>query len=150
VGYTLVRPATAEQWQAFHDIRRSELFEARGRYGIYDANHPDDANPGNEPLLLWLDGRPIGTARLDSFGDGLGVMRLVAIRAPEQGRGHGRKLDEMVEQRAHARGMHTLYVNAAPTAVGFYERTGWTRYVWSEEELAGIAADCVQMRKQIG
>jgi hypothetical protein len=45
--------------------------------------------------------------------------------------------------------MLMLKVNAVPTAVGFYEKTGWLRQIWGPAELAGIAADCVQMVKTI-
>jgi GNAT superfamily N-acetyltransferase len=147
--YRLSPPATPAEWQAFHDIRRAELFERRGRHGIYDASHPDDADPKNRPLLLSLDGEPLGTVRLDNFGDGTGCIRLVAVTAAEQGRGHGRVLQRMVEKIARGLGMHTLYVNAAPSALGFYEKLGWERHVWDAEELNGIAADCIQMRKGI-
>jgi GNAT superfamily N-acetyltransferase len=143
-------PATAEQWRAYHDIRRVELFEARGRFGVYDEAHPDERAPTNHSLLLWVTGgRPVGTARLDDFGDGTGAVRLVAVTSTEQGKGHGRKLMTMLEGIALHLGIHTLYINSAPTAVGFYEKIGWSRYVWSEQELAGIAADCVQMQKEI-
>jgi GNAT superfamily N-acetyltransferase len=147
--YELSPPATPSEWQAFHDLRRTELFERKGRHGIYDANHPDDRNPRNQPLLLRCDGRPVGTVRLDDFRDGTGCVRLVAITAEEQGKGHGRMLQEMVEALARDRGIRVLYINAAPTAVGFYQKTGWSRHLWNAAELVGFAADCVQMHKQI-
>jgi GNAT superfamily N-acetyltransferase len=147
--YELSPPATPAEWQAFHDIRRTELFERRERYGVYDANHPDDIDPRNQPLLLRCDGRPVGTVRLDNFGDGTGCVRLVAVAAAEQGRGHGRQMQEMVEALARDRGIGRLYINAAPTAVGFYEKTGWSRHVWDPAELVGFSADCVQMQKKI-
>jgi N-acetylglutamate synthase-like GNAT family acetyltransferase len=147
--YELNPPATPAEWQAFHDIRRTELFERRGRHGIYNPNHPDDVDAHKRPLLLRCDGRPVGTVRLDDFGDGTGCVRLVAVTAPEQGRGHGRKLQEMVETLARDQGIHTLYINAAPTAVGFYEKTGWSRHTWNPAELVGFSADCVQMQKTI-
>ncbi len=149
MAYELAPPATPDEWQAFHDIRRTELFERKGRHGVYDPNHPHDRDPRNEPLLLRLGGRPVGTVRLDNFGDGTGVVRMVAVTAGEQGRGHGRTMQEMVELLARGRGIRTLYVNAAPTAVGFYEKTGWSRFNWNPGELIGIAADCVQMQKEI-
>jgi GNAT superfamily N-acetyltransferase len=149
VSYTLGPPADDDDWRAFHDIREAVLFVGRGRIGIYDRNHPDDVAPQNRPLLLKLDGRPIGTVRLDDFGDGSGCLRLVGIIEPEQGRGHGRVLSELCEARMRVHGLHTLKVNAAPEAVGFYEKTGWRREIWNPAELAGIAKDCVQMVKHL-
>jgi hypothetical protein len=40
-------------------------------------------------------------------------------------------------------------LNSRDTAVGFYERAGWSREVWDAAELQGSAAHCVQMTKAI-
>jgi N-acetylglutamate synthase-like GNAT family acetyltransferase len=149
MGYTLEPPADDGEWRAFHAIREAVLFIGRGRTGIYDRNHPDDSAPQNQCLLLKLDGRPIGTVRLDDFGDGSGCVRLVAITDSEQGRGHGRALSALCDARMRALGVHTLKVNAAPEAVGFYDRMGWQRQVWDAAEPYGIAQGCVQMIKAL-
>lgn len=147
MGYELVDVVAPEDWAAYHDIRRQELFEARGRHRVYDPNYPGERLPGMHPYLLKLGGKPLGTTRLDIRGDGTAIFRLVAITASEQGKGHGRVLGRMVEERARAFGAGTLLVNAAETAVGYYEATGWQRHVWDEAELASIASACIQMRK---
>ena len=67
----------------------------------------------------WRRGVPIGTTRLDVREDGVAIFRMVAIAAPAQGRGHGRIMGQLVEDRARAFGATTLYVNAAETALGF-------------------------------
>jgi N-acetylglutamate synthase-like GNAT family acetyltransferase len=145
--YELVEVSAPEDWAAYHDIRRRELFEARGRFGIYNPNYPDEYSPQKHHYLLKHDGQPVGTTRLDVRSDGSAVFRLVAITAPEQGKGHGRVPSELVEERARAHGAHTLVVNAARTALGYYEKTGWHVYEWDASELVDLAADCIQMRK---
>jgi GNAT superfamily N-acetyltransferase len=147
MGYELVAVSDPADWAAFHTIRRVELFEAKGRFGVYSDTHPDDTADFAHPLLLKYDGKPVCTVRLDDFGDGTAAIRLVAVPAEEQGRGHGRVMDAMVTERAQALGIHTLKVNAAPEAVGFYEKTGWERFEWDASELVNIAAACIQMRK---
>lgn len=149
MAYELIDVTEAEDWRHFHDIRRTELFEARGRVGIYNETHPDDYVSHHHPLLLKLGGRPLGTMRLDELGNGTGAVRLVAITASEQGRGHGRVMSDLLDARARALGIATLFVNAAPTALGFYERTGWERHEWDPAELVSIAQDCIQMRKRL-
>ncbi len=147
---TLEAPASPDDWQTFHDIREAELFRARHRDVTYDRNHPNDFMPENRPLLFKRGGRPIGVMRLDDLGNGTGAVRLVAITSTEQGRGHGRVMAGMCDAIARRTGLHTLFVNAAPEAIGFYKKTGWERFVWNPAELVSIAADCVQMRKRLG
>ena len=147
--YELAEVRDPADWLAYHAIRRQELFEGKGRHGIYDENHPHDRAPDAHPYLLKLDGVPIGTTRLDMRKDGSAIFRLVAITAAEQGKGHGRVLGQLVEDRAKALGATTLYVNAAETAVGYYRSTGWREHVWDEAELIGISLMAVQMTKSL-
>lgn len=149
--YELRPVATAAEWAAMHDIRRATLFVA-GRHGAsvtYDENHPDDRDPANQCFLFLLDEHPIGVARLDRRGTDGGVVRLVAITPQSQGDGHGRVMSDMIDSAARARGMTHLFINAAPTATGFYEKTGWRMFSWNPAELTGIASRCVQMRKDL-
>lgn len=149
MGYVLIDVHDPADWASYHAIRRQELFEAKGRFGIYDPNHPDEYAPWAHRYLLKLDGRPIGTTRLDVREGGVAIVRMVAVTASEQGRGHGRMLGQLVEDRARAFSSTTLYVNAAATAVGFYHRTGWVDHVWDPTELVGLASTCVQMTKAL-
>lgn len=150
MGLELRAVQTDEEWAAMHDIRRRVLF-APGRHSpdiIYDENHPEDRADGNVPHLLMLEDVPIGVVRLD-LRDTVAIVRLVAIEPAYQGQGHGSLMDELVTQKAWGLGVRQLRVNAARTAVGFYQKTGWQEAEWDAEELAGLAADCVQMVKDI-
>ncbi len=149
MDYRLVDVENEADWQACHAIRRRVLWEARGRSN-YDDRQPDEYRSNHYPLLLKLGERNIGTVRLDDFGGGVGGVRLVAIVSDGQRRGYGRKLMELVEGRALAMGSQRLVMNAAPDAVGFYEKLGWTRHVWSEDELARSQAAIVRLVKDIG
>ncbi|MCW5686563.1 MAG: GNAT family N-acetyltransferase [Pseudolabrys sp.] len=145
--HELVAVADASDWAAFHAIRRVELFEAKGRFGIYNDQHPDDYADFAHPLLLKVDGRAVGTVRIDLLGQGRAAIRLVAITATEQGRGLGTVMEALAAERARALGVSELVVNSAAEAAGFYEKTGWTRYDWDPAELVNIASACIQMRK---
>lgn len=147
MGYELIDVREPADWRDFHAIRRRELFEARGRFGIYNDQHPDDVADFARPYLLKVDGQSVGTMRLDLMSKERAAFRLVAVTADQQKRGHGRVMTEMVEDRARHFGVTELVVNAAAEAVGFYEKTGWTPYVWDEAELLSLASPCIQMRK---
>ncbi len=149
--YELVQALSQEEWDMLHDLRRFELFVRRE--GVeYKTYHPDDYAHTNFPLVLKLNGKCIGTARLDLFAHGKAAIRLVAIAKSEQRKGHGRVLEQKFEELARSKGVEKLYVNSNPTAVRFYERIGFIYEQWDEPSGAprsGISATSVQMAKVI-
>ena len=147
-NYELLVVNSPDDWNAYHQIRREELFEARGRYGIYNPHHPDESLQNHFPLLLKYNGIAIATVRLDVQED-RAVVRLVAVTRSEQSKGHGRVLGENVEDFVRRKGIKKLVVNAAPDAVGYYERLGFSREIWDGAELKGMFANVVQMAKRL-
>ncbi|MDP3646189.1 MAG: GNAT family N-acetyltransferase [bacterium] len=134
-------------WDTYHRIRREELFEAKGRIGIYDPDRAEERFPDHFPLLLKHLDRGIGTTRLDVRDDGTAIIRLVAVTKAEQGKGHGFELAKQVEEFARTKGTHKLLVNAAPEALGYYEKLDYVRDNWDPNELTGISANSIQMSK---
>lgn len=78
-------------------------------------------------MLFSVDGRPVGTARLDVGDDDgfVGTVRLVAIVTDAQRQGFGRAMMTELERFAAARGLTRLDVFSAHDAVGFYRKLGW-------------------------
>jgi GNAT superfamily N-acetyltransferase len=148
MSYELIVVSTADDLARYHDIRRVELFEARGR-STYDSNRPEEKKAGHFQMLLKLDGVGIATTRFDLLGDGVAVIRLVAVTKREQRKGHGRVLAELIEAFAAGKGVSKLVVNAAPDAVQYYGRMGFVPESWNPAELVGIAADNLQMAKYL-
>ncbi|RNJ50821.1 GNAT family N-acetyltransferase [Methylocystis hirsuta] len=146
--YDLIDVQSPDDWKDYHFLRRTVLWEAKGRHN-YNENHADERVKANHPLLLKLHDRPIGAVRLDEAGDCSGVVRLVSIAPDVQRSGHGSVLSSLIEAYARRLGITTLLVNAAPDAVGFYEKMGWKKEMWDESELRGLASDCVQMTKNL-
>jgi GNAT superfamily N-acetyltransferase len=148
MAHILVRVTDAADWQDYHHIRLSVLWQERGLDG-YDEARPEERLPYHHPLLLKYEGRVVGTTRLDDLRDGTGIVRLVAVRAAIRGQGHGRILDTMVKGYASKLGVHTLFVNAAADAVGFYTATGWDRLVGDRPRMLEHTDKCVPMRTTI-
>ncbi|QRE76552.1 GNAT family N-acetyltransferase [Methylobacterium aquaticum] len=145
MAHTLLRVSSVADWQSYHDIRRSVLWQERGLHG-YDESRPEERLLHHHPLLLRFNGRGAGTTRLDNLRDGTGIARLVAVCAALRGQGHGRILDTMVKEYANKLGLHTLFVNAAADALGFYTSTGWGRLVHNRPQLLEQADECVPMQ----
>lgn len=126
--HELRSPRTDEEWRAFHAIRRKVLFENRGKTETYTEDHPDDAKPGNHPLIFLYQGVVIGVIRVDVNGT-TAWFRRVAVREDVQRLGHGRVLLELAEAFAESQRCTEVRSNAAVEALGFYERCGFTRDV---------------------
>lgn len=122
--YRLTTPQSDDEWAAYHAIRRIVLFERRGQVGVYDPTHPDEMRSGHHSLLLWFEGEPIGTIRVD-LADDEAVFRRVAVREDLQRQGHGRRMLELAEDFARNRGAHLARSHVDPGAVGFYKRCGF-------------------------
>jgi GNAT superfamily N-acetyltransferase len=125
-AYRLIPPASAEEWDTYHSIRRQVLFERRGQFGLYDEHHPDDRAPSHHALLLFHDDLPIGVIRID-LEEGIAIFRRVAIREDHQRQGHGRALLRLAEEHAASHGTRELRSFVAPDAVEFYEHCGFSR-----------------------
>ena len=141
IDYAFRPPRNDEEWRAFHAIRRKVLFENRGKQEPYNENHPDDAKPGNHPLVLLYHDTVIGVMRVDVAGPTAWIRR-VAIRDDLQRLGHGRVLLQLAEEFAQAQGCSEARSNAAVEAVGFYERCGYVR-----DESAPAPPNSVPVRK---
>jgi GNAT superfamily N-acetyltransferase len=141
--YRLRTPTAAAEWAAYHEIRRTVLFERRGKGDEYDASHPDELRPGNFPLLLLYRGEPVGTIRVDLTPDEA-IFRRVAIREDVQRRGHGRQMLALAEVVVRSKGRTRIRSHVDAAAVDFYERCGFTR------EASRPEGETVVMTKSLG
>ena len=139
--YRLTRPAAAEDWAAYHCIRQRVAFEG----GENPDDDPDEHAPGHFSLLLRLDGKPVGTIRVDDLDNGDAAFRLVAIDPARQGEGHGRVLLREAEAFARAIGCRRAVVYATPEAAGFYAAAGYAEDEFDENYFGGV----VQMMKPL-
>ena len=133
--YKLVSPVNEEDWKTYHSIRRRVLFEARGRFGLYRDDHPDERAPRNFPKILNWNNQPIATVRIDLLPSNQAILRMVAVEPNQQRKGHGRVLLELAEEFARDAGMTELLTHAANDAVGFYEAFGFSEETWDEDEV---------------
>src|SRR5262245_60871035 len=117
-SHTLRTPENEEEWRVYHTIRRKVLFENRGRFGVYDENHPDEFEKNNHPLLLFDRDTPIGVIRIDIIGL-VAWFRRVAVREELQRAGYGRILLNLAEAFAQAEGCGEARSNVAADAVVF-------------------------------
>ena len=136
-SYRLSRPTQPQEWDAYHNIRRSVHFEDADAAEL-PADQDEDLAQGNYPLLLWLNGEPVGAIRIDSLDGGGAAFRLVAIHPDRQGQGHGRALLREAEAFARAIGCRKAVIYSTMEAAGFYASAGYAEDEWDEQYFGGV------------
>lgn len=128
-----LRPVrTADDWTAYHALRRDSLFARLLPDHVYDPAHPDEVAPGRLPHLLRRDGEPIGAIRIDLLDPPRAGLRLIVVRRDLCGRGHGAALVRLAERVAAAHGRSEITINAHPSALGFYLGLGYAAGAWAD------------------
>jgi predicted GNAT family N-acyltransferase len=75
-------------------------------------------------FLAWVNGVPIGTARMRAV-DGVAKGERLAVLDDFRGHGAGRVLMDVLEANARAAGLRTVLVHAQEQVVPFYEKLGY-------------------------
>lgn len=128
------RIAEAEGLEEVHALRRAVFIDEQG---IPEAEEWDDLDDGAVHLLAWMDGQPVGTARLLMQGD-TGRIGRICVLAQARGTGLGAALVQDAVARMQASGnIRMIRLGAQAYAVGFYEKLGF-RVCGPEYDDAGI------------
>jgi len=118
---------TAQEWIAYHAIRRDSIFAPLLPGQAYDERDPDEFKPGNLPHVLVRDGEIVGTVRIDVIDATQAGLRLIGIRNDLQRQGLGAVLLKLAEETALALGRTDVIINAHPTSLTFYLANGFAR-----------------------
>jgi ribosomal protein S18 acetylase RimI-like enzyme len=129
-AFELRSPWNAAEWDRYHAIRKTCLFETYHPWIEYDRHHPDERDPANHPLGFLIDGEMVGSIRIDEKPDRRAVFRMVAIANGLRGRHLGSRLLDMAEGYAADMGASSICLNSVAAAVGFYRRRGYDAYRW--------------------
>jgi isoleucyl-tRNA synthetase/GNAT superfamily N-acetyltransferase len=121
---------TDHEWEKYHEILKTEIFERYHPDTEYNTLHPDLKNPRNHPQVILVDGKIIGAMRLDELKDKTLALRSFAIGEDFQKKGYGEGTIRLVEKFAHEKGRDRIVLNAQPAATTFYEKCGFNKDFW--------------------
>ncbi|EEW26882.1 GNAT family N-acetyltransferase [Rhodobacter ferrooxidans] len=103
-------------------LRRVVFIEEQG---VSEADEVDDLDGQAVHLLAWLEGRPVGSARLLVQG-AVGKIGRVCVLADQRGTGLGAALMRAAVQEFGAMpGVAKVKLGAQTHALGFYEKLGF-------------------------
>lgn len=119
------QPVPLDQLPICHQSRR---VGGREEQRVPEADEVDGRDPGCEHFLAYLDGAPVGTARLRITEDGHAKAERVAVLGAHRGRGVGHALMNALEARARALGHAEVVLSAQVDAIPFYLARGYEPY----------------------
>lgn len=114
------------------DLRRRVLRAGRPHEGF-----PEDDAPSTFHLAAVEEGGVVGVATFVDRGAGVWQLRGMAVDDEVRGRGAGRAVLAEGLERVRARGGTSVWANGRDTALGFYERLGFT-VVGDGYEMSGL------------
>jgi len=123
-------------------LRRAVFVDEQGVAPEIDVDGRDESCT---QFLAWVNGVPIGTARMRPVDDVAKAER-VAVLDDFRRHGVGQALMNVLEASARAQGLHTVLVHAQQAAVPFYERIG---YVASGAQFLEAGIPHLAMRKGV-
>ena len=147
VRYSLRPARSAQEWTAYHAIRRDAIFAPLLPEQAYDERDPDEFKPSNLPHVLICDGEVVGTARIDLIDETQAGLRLIGIRSDLQRQGHGAVLLELAEKAARAFGRTEVVINAHPTSLSFYLANGYREGAWRDK--GPVPATLIRVGKRL-
>ncbi len=130
-GIRIVKALTDREWQAYHRIRKEQIFDLIG--AEYNPQHPSLNDPAHIHLVLYKGSDIAGVAHLQFLDDHNAVLRPFAMDAPYQKKGLGSIYLKQIERWLRQQGCQLLRLHAQPKAVKFYERLGYERMPFVEE-----------------
>jgi len=143
-----LRPARlAQEWSAYHAIRRDAIFRALLPGQAYDEHDADEFQHRHLPHVLVRDGEIIGTVRIDLVGETQAGLRLIAIRRDLHRQGHGSVLLRLAEHAARGLGRTEIVINAHPTSLSFYLASGYREGEW--RDAGPVPANLIRVGKRL-
>jgi predicted GNAT family N-acyltransferase len=115
-------PSSAQEWDAYYDLRFRVLREPLGQPRGSERNEGDETG---EHFALYENGRLLAIARLDEVDKDVFQTRFVAVEIGKQGRGYGKMIMQAVEQRAKEKGCELMVLHARDYAFDFYLNLGY-------------------------
>lgn len=118
-------------------VRRRVFVEEQGVSADLEYDGYDE-DPAVDHFTAYLDGVPIGAARLRPLAEDQGKVERVAVLREWRGVGWGTRIMQSVHGRARDREFASLKLHAQRSVEGFYEALGYERTNDPPFEEAGI------------
>jgi GrpB-like predicted nucleotidyltransferase (UPF0157 family)/GNAT superfamily N-acetyltransferase len=141
MGLTVVRVLLDSELAAYHQIRRTQIFDKLPNI-IYDPNHPTMNAENHYHYILMRGVVPVSIAQIEMLDAKTVALRSLATDALYKNMGYGSYLLGLMERWVKQQGGTKILMHAAPRAESFYRERG---YVDMEFNDVGVNPDNVNL-----
>lgn len=121
----MARIEVTQDIQICLELRRVVFIDEQG---VSEADERDDLDAHAVHLLAWVDGVPVGSARLLPMGK-IGKIGRVCVLKSQRGTGLGAAIiGTAIEEFRRMPGVETVKLGAQTHALAFYAKLGFTAY----------------------
>ncbi|AIF80677.1 hypothetical protein I862_00560 [endosymbiont of Acanthamoeba sp. UWC8] len=136
---------TDNEWEQYHTIRETELFNNSDNK--YDRMHPSLSDSNNLHYVFYKGADIIGVIQLEQLTSKKVAFRNIAIKGNFKNRGFGSDLIKQAERIAKNKGYKLILLHAAKEAYNFYKRNGFSEMEFKEKVEFNL--ECIDMGKKI-
>ena len=94
--------------------------------GVSKEEEIDSLEEKTEHVVLYVDGKPVATARIYNLGKKIFKVQRVAVLKDTRGMGYGAVIMTEAEKRIHELGGHKVTLGAQNSAIPFYEKLAYS------------------------
>ena len=94
--------------------------------GVSEEEEIDSLEEKTEHVVLYVDGKPVATARIYNLGENTFKVQRVAVLKDARGMGYGAVIMTEAEKRIHELGGHKVTLGAQNSAIPFYEKLAYS------------------------
>jgi GrpB-like predicted nucleotidyltransferase (UPF0157 family)/GNAT superfamily N-acetyltransferase len=123
-GLRFLRCTHYEEWEAYHRIRKEQLFDPRNR--VYDRNHPCLTAADHFHFVLLKGTKVVAVAMVEFLNETEAALRGLATDEPYKGKGYARIIIGLLEKWLRQKGKAILKLHSCLRAEGFYRKLGYT------------------------
>jgi GrpB-like predicted nucleotidyltransferase (UPF0157 family)/GNAT superfamily N-acetyltransferase len=134
-GKLIVQALTLAEWEAYHRIRKEQIFDGLGI--VYDPHHPSITAENNYHFVMSVGTNIVGVAHIQLLEEhNIALLRPFAIDGAYQRQGYGTWFLNQIERWLSQQGRRFLHLHSDPEAVSFYKRLGYVEMVFPYAEPA--------------
>jgi GrpB-like predicted nucleotidyltransferase (UPF0157 family)/GNAT superfamily N-acetyltransferase len=129
-GKLIVEALTETEWEAYHRIRKEQIFDRLGV--LYDPQHPTITAENHYHFVMSLGTTIVGVAHVEFLDEHRAALRPFAMDTPYQNSGYGSWFLTQIERWLTHRHKSLVQLHSDPLAVPFYKRLGYRELPFTE------------------